>query len=311
VGSRSFDSEVLEFAGRSIVRMRERLARFAPGLATEVDTWTKGLSRTGEARDYFSGGRSILLLLPLFLREACEQAPDVAFEFDLAYSTVCAYYFVRLIDDVVDGDPAARPLLLPLLGFFHAEFQSIYARYFRPESTFWERFQCTWFKMAEATVEQTRLPDLSSDDFIRLSAAKSGGVKIPLAAVCEFYRRPDLIQSWFDFFDAFAAWSQMQDDVFDWSRDYAQGSTTYFLSEARRRKQFDESVCLWILREGIEWGYAQAVSQMRALRSVAAELGSDNLVRFIDYRQMHAAQVWKALCPQLPALARLARVLEG
>jgi hypothetical protein len=211
----------------------------------------------------------------------------------------------------VDGAPAARPLLLPLLGFFHAEFQSAYARYFGPDSIFWESFQCIWFRMAEATVEQTRLPDLSSNDFIRLSAAKSGGVKIPLEAVCQFYSRPDLTQPWCDFFDAFAAWSQMQDDVFDWSRDYAQGSTTYFLSEARRRKQFDESVSSWILREGVEWGYAESVSQMRAVRRAASELGSDNLVRFIDYRQMHVAQVWETLCPQLPALTKLACVLEG
>jgi hypothetical protein len=306
-----FDNEVLELAGHSLVRMGETLARFAPGLAAEADAWTRGLSRSGEARDYFGSGRSILLLLPRFLREACERAPDRAFEFDLAYSTINAYYFVRLIDDVMDRAPAASPALLPLLGFFHAEFQSTYTRYFRPDSAFWESFHCTWFKMAEATVEQTRLPEVSSHDFIRLSTAKSGGVKIPLTAVCEYYGRPDLIQCWCDFFDAFAVWSQMQDDVFDWSHDYGQGSTTYFLSEAKRRKHFDESVSSWVLREGIEWGYAQAANQMRALRTIASEMGSDNLVRFIDHRQMQVEQVWKILLPQLPALARLALVFEG
>ena len=307
----TFDSEVRELAGRAIARMRARLVRFAPGLAVDADDWMKGLSRTGEAHDYFTGGRSILLLLPRFLAEICAPAPDQTFEFDLAYSTISAYYFVRLIDDVVDSAPAARPLLLPLLGFLHAEFQSTYTRYFPPDSNFWDRFQYDWFKMAEAAVEQTRLPEVSSDDFLRLSAAKSGGVKIPLAAVCRFYGRPDLIQGWCDFFDGFAAWSQMQDDVFDWSRDSAQGCTTYFLSEARRRKRLDESVSSWVVREGLEWGYSRTVNQMHAARAVAAQLGSDRLVRFIDYRETQVAQVWKRLSPQLPALAKLALVFGG
>jgi hypothetical protein len=306
-----FDSEVLELAGKSVARMHDRLARFAPRLAAETDTWTRALSPTGEARDYFVGGKSNLLLLPLFLREACQREADRAFELDLAYSTLNAYYFVRLIDDVVDGSPSARSPLLPLLGFFHSEFQSTYVRYFPPDSVFGEFFHCTWVTMAEATVEQTRLLDLSKHDFIRLSAAKSGGVKIPLAAVCERYGRPDLLQRWCTFFDEFAAWGQMLDDVFDWLQDYTQAVPTYFLSEARRRKRHDESVASWILREGIEWGYAHAARQMGTLRNIATELESENLVRYINHRQTEVAQLWETLRPQLPALARLALAFEG
>jgi hypothetical protein len=306
-----FDSEVLELADRAVNRMRGRLSRLAPSLADEADTWTRELSRTGEARDYFCGGRSVLLLLPRFLQEACRKAPEPAFESDLAYSTINAYYFVRLIDDVADGDPAARPHLLPLLGFFHAEFQSTYARYFHSDSAFWERFHYTWVEMAAATVEQTRLSDVSSCDFPRLSAAKAGGVKIPLAAVCEFYGRPDLLERWCAFFDSFAVWSQMVDDVSDWVGDYAQATTTWFLSEAKRRKQCDESASSWILREGMEWGYGHAASQMQALRDSAMELKNENLVRYLDDRQTQVAQLWRTLHSQLPALSRLALALEG
>jgi hypothetical protein len=305
------ESEVLELADGAIERMRNRLSRFAPGLAKEADIWTRELSRTGKARDYFNGGRSILLLLPRFLREVCQRAPDRAFESDLAYSTINAYYFVRLIDDVVDGSPAARPHLLPLLGFLHAEFQSTYARYFQPDNAFWERFHFTWVKMADSIAEQARLSSLTSNDFLRISAGKSSGIRIPLAAVCEFYSRPDLLESWCVFFDAFAIWSQMLDDMLDWVRDYSQASTTWFLSEARRRKRRDEPVSAWILREGIEWGFAHAASQLRALRDIAAELKNENLIRYLDYREAQVAQLWEALHPQLPALARLALVLEG
>ena len=151
----------------------------------------------------------------------------------------------------------------------------------------------------------------SVHDFLRLSAAKSGGVKIPLAAVCQFYGRPDLLQRWCLFFDAFAAWSQLLNDMFDWVGDYAQATTTWFLSEAGRRKGCDESVSLWILREGLEWGYAHAAGQMRELRDMAVGLENENLVRYLDYRQAQVAQLWKELHPQLPALARLALALEG
>jgi hypothetical protein len=306
-----FDDEVLHIAGGAVVRMQERLSRFTPGLAVEVGSWLAELSRTGNARDYFLGGRSVLILLPRFLREACAASPDSAFESDIAYSTISAYYFVRLVDDVVDRAPAARPLLLPMSGVFHAEFQSTFARHFPAESAFWQHFYHFWFKMAEATVEQAGLSYLSLADFLRISAAKSGGAKIPLAAVCEYYGRPDLLQSWCDFFDAYAAWNQMQDDVFDWFSDRVQGSMTYFLSEARRRSQPGESVASWVLREGIEWGYNHAAMQMRELRGSAIKLGSDDLVRLIDNRQMEVARIWTSLRPQLPALAKLACVLEG
>jgi hypothetical protein len=50
---------------------------------------------------------------------------------------------------------------------------------------------------------------------------------------------------------------------------------------------------------------------LRALRDIAAELKNENLIRYLDYREAQVAQLWEALHPQLPALARLALVLEG
>lgn len=305
-----FDEEVLEIAGGAISVLRKRLLLLTPFLAGEVDTWMEGLPRTGAAPHYFLGGRAILLLLPRFLCEVSRSSPDLSFERDLAYSTVSAYYFVRLIDDVIDNSPAARHSLLPLLGFFHAEFQRVYGHYLKPDSVFWDHFHRIWGRMADATVEQGRLTEISVEDFRRLSAARSGGLKIPLAAACEFYQRPDLIPAWCAFFDQFAVWSQMLDDIFDWASDYGQGTASYFLSEARRRKGENDSVSLWILEEGLDWGYEFALSQLRELRLAATGLETERLLRFIDYRQAQVAELWRELHSQSPALARLALAFE-
>jgi len=309
--SRHFDREAAELAVQPLSFLADRLAQVAPGVAADADAWMSELSRTGKACDYFGGGRSILLLLPQFLAETSKAGRDLRFEFDIAYSIINAYYFVRLIDDVVDKQPSARPRLLPLLGFFHAEFHSSYMRYFGPDHSFWNHFYRIWGEMADATIEHTRRASLSTEDFIRLSAARSGGVKIPIAALCEFYRRPDLFGTWCRFFDAFAVWSQLMDDMIDWPGDSARGVATYFLSEAHRRRRGDESVANWILQRGLEWGHELCMSQARDLLLRAEEMMCDRLAQYVDYRQEQARQLWLQLRPQLPALANLAVALDN
>jgi hypothetical protein len=310
LGYRQFDSEASGLAIRPLSLLADRLSQLTPGVAADAGAWISGLSKTGNACEYFSGGRSILLLLPRFLAEASGRPRDLTFELDLAYSSINAYYFVRLIDDVVDHERSACSRLLPLVGFFHAEFQSSYIRYFRPDHSFWDHFHHIWGKMAEATIEQTRRTSLSNEEFIRLSAGRSGGVKIPIAALCEFYCRPDLFGPWCKFFDAFATWSQMLDDMIDWAGDSAQGITTYFLSEADRHRTRDEAVAPWILQQGLEWGHELAITQSRALRILAEELKNDRLVQYIDDRREQVEGLWRQLRPQLPALLNLALALD-
>jgi len=76
---------------------------------------------------------------------------DGQFLEDLCYSTLNGYYFVRLIDNVQDGDgPSDLRQLLPAGGYFHAEFQSPYQRWFPADHPFWRDFQAAWNEQAEA-----------------------------------------------------------------------------------------------------------------------------------------------------------------
>jgi hypothetical protein len=305
-----FDPELEDLAHRAIERLCRGLSRDAPWLAAEAIVWMNSLTRSGRAEDYFLEDRSLLLLLPDQLIQRICAASDDGFRSDLAYSTINAYYFVRLIDNVMDARCAAESRLLPLAGFFHSRFQGAYSRYFPPESGFWGFFESTWARMAEATTQAAGMTEFTADDFARISRAKFGGGKIPVAAACFRYNRPDLLGPWCAFYDLFACWSQTVDDLVDWMNDSSAGTATYFLSEANRRKRHDESAAVWILREGFAWGYAESEMRMRQLQSVAKELRSESLTRYLACREEQMASLWRRLQPQLAPLARLAVVLE-
>lgn len=305
-----FDPELEALAHRAIERLCIGLSRDAPWLGAEAIAWMKNLSRSGRAEDYFLENRALLLLLPDELVKSIGAVSDDGFRSDIAYSTINGYYFVRLIDNVMDAPCAAESRLLPLLGFFHSQFQAAYSRHFAPESGFWEFFEATLARMAEATTQGAGMTEFTAGDFARIASAKFGGGKIPLAAACFRYNRHDLLGPWCAFYDVFAGWSQTVDDLLDWTGDAAAGTATYFLSEANRRKRDDESAAVWILREGLAWGYAESEVRMRQLHNMAKELRSESLTRYLAYREGQLASMWRQLRPQLVSLSRLAVVLE-
>lgn len=306
----SFDPDVEELAHRAIERSCRGLSREAPWLAAEAMAWMNSLTRSGRAEDYFLENRALLLLLPDELVKRIGAASDEGFRSDIAYSTINAYYSVRLIDNVMDARSAAESRLLPLAGFFHGQFQAAYFRHFPAESDFWGFFESTLARMAEATAQCAGMREFTAQDFARIASAKFSGGKIPLAAACFRYNRPDLLAPWCAFYDAFACWSQTVDDLVDWTDDSIAGTATYFLSEANRRKRNDESAAVWILREGFAWGYAESEMRMRQLYSMAKGLRSESLTRYLACREEQLASLWRQLQPQLAPLARLAVVLE-
>ena len=107
---------------------------------------------------------------------------DDAFYDDLTYSTIAGYCYIRLLDDVMDDDPAAVPALLPAAGFFHAEFQRAYTAYFEPRHPFWEWFDTFWFGAAQAAIADAVLRTITLEQFRRISAAKVSPAKIPVIA---------------------------------------------------------------------------------------------------------------------------------
>ena len=244
-----------ERIGTAFARLDERLAH-TPYLRDRIADWLRRLSPTSNPADYFLQVRTLpILSFPGWVQEGLDLRIDPAFQNDLAYSTIAGYCHIRLLDDIVDGDLAGDPSLLPAAGFFHSEFQQAYARWFPPEHPFWGHFTALWFGAAEAAVADTELATITSASFRDISARKVSPAKIPIVATCLHHHRPESFRAWLDACDRLGAIAQMTDDLFDWQDDIEHPErTTYFLSEAERRRDPGEPVAAWVLREGFGWG---------------------------------------------------------
>ncbi len=90
--------------------------------------WMRSLS-TAEPADYFTHPEAFpMLLLPWWMEESISGSADPAFQSEIAYSSVCGYYFVRLLDDLMDGDNPPPAPVLPAMIVLHTEFQQTYGR---------------------------------------------------------------------------------------------------------------------------------------------------------------------------------------
>jgi hypothetical protein len=303
------DSPLSQCVDRAIARL-PYLCPEAPFIADALVEWTTRLSSTGRARDYFDGGRAVMVLLPWWLEKRVRPTPDIAFQELLVESTVSAYYFSRIIDDLMDEDAAEARSLLPLLGILHANFTRAYARLFPPDEPFWSYFDRYWAGTAEAALREKRLRQIAHHEFTEIAGRKTAGVKIPMAAVCCRYNRLDLLDVWCAFYDKLACWQQMLDDTFDWARDLQHGNPTFFLSEGNRQKRPGESVSGWVVRRGFAWGIDQLAASMSDLRVQAEALESPEVVRFIEYRDAEVRECARELTQALPAVATLADVFE-
>jgi hypothetical protein len=305
-----FEPQLLVLTRRAIERLSRNLTCVAPEIAAEVKLWITSLSSTENPEDYFRDARAYILLVPWWAERSARGAPDLIFQSDLIYSSVNAYYFVRLIDDLMDGHAGTDLRMLPVLGFFHSQFQAVHASYFPPESAFWDFFHSTWGAMAQAAMIDASMPEISADDFARFAVVKSAGVKIPIAAVFFHYGREDLLPPWCEFYDGLARWNRMVDDVFDSLLDAQKGTVTYFLTEGKRRKRANESVSAWIIREGFAWACEEAESYAPWLSRIAQALGSSDLIRYVEHRRAEISSCFERMRPGLLELARLAAALE-
>ena len=303
------DRPLSQCVDRAIARL-PRVCRDAPASGEALLGWVARLSPTQRPRDYFDGPRAIMFLLPWWLEKRVRPIPDISFQELLVESSVNAYYFVRMIDNLMDENAREERDLLPLLGMFHANFSRAYSRLFPPDEPFWNHFDRHWSGVAEAAIRERRLRHVSRTEFTEIAARKTSGVKIPLAAVCCRYDRLDLLEPWCAFYDAFASWQQMLDDTFDWMRDLQHGNPSFFLSEGERQKGPGESIAGWVVRRGFAWGIQQAEAMMEDVRRHAERLDSAELVRFLEYRDAEIRGHAGELLRQLSGLAMLVDTFE-
>ncbi len=286
LGAQFYEPELTAIIGRAMRKLSSELASDAPFIADHVSQWLGQKSAASCPTGYFTHLQAVpVILLPWLMEKKINPAPDLDFQFSVICSTISGYYFIRLMDDVMDGDEGTKSTLLPGSALFYMNFETPYGRYFPPGSEFWKFVRRTWLSWAEVTIRDAAFDSLDRQDFLQVAGCKCCPGKIPMAAVCMRYGRDSLLPDWCEFYDSFSRWHQFRNDLFDWYRDLKSRNATYFLSEARRRKREGESVTGWFLREGFRWGMAELEQGLVELKRLAARLASRQLEEYVAARE--------------------------
>jgi hypothetical protein len=293
-------------------RIRSGLETRTPRTAEAVLAWMKTLWPGAELEDYWTHPEAYpMLLAPWWLEEKLSGKAIPALQPELIYSSINMYCYIRLIDNVMDGDVATDLNLLPVLGVFHVEFERVYRNLFGPEHPFWESFTNLWFHSAEVTMLDASMNQLDLTQFVETAGQKTCAAKIPVAAVAFRYGGADLAPRWFHFLDRFGCWSQMLNDTFDWLSDSFHHRGTFFLSEAARRKRQDESLLEWVLREGLEWGMDILETWLAELKMLATDLECPALLDYLGHRTEILAQRRSVLVQGMQNMAKVRSALDG
>jgi hypothetical protein len=304
-----YDSQLSSLITAAVSRLQTNMAQAAPVMAQHVTRWMQYLAGGRPPENYFKHPQAFpSLLLPWWLEMSLVGKHDAQFQADMAYSTINGYYTIRLIDNLMDSHATVELKLLPALNFFQTQFQAAYQPYFVAEHPFWDFFQTTWFHSAEVTLRDALLTDLDATQFEQVAAQKTCAAKIPLIAVCYHYDRPDMMAAWSRWVDLFGCWHQFLNDCFGWHRDYVSQTPTYFLAEAERQRQPDEPVAGWVARQGFAWALETARQWMSTLQVLAQELGSPEMLSYLETREAMLQQQATEVATGLTALSKIATI---
>ncbi len=307
-----YDPDLRNLVEQAVTRLQRCIERQAPLMAPHLQPWLAQLAGTGRPVDYFTHPAAFpALLLPWWVEQAAGARPDLALQADLVYSTINGYYYIRLIDNLVDGNATVELGLLPALGLFHSRFQAAYQAHFAAAHPFWPFFHRTWLHSAAVTLADAHLVDIDEAHFKQISAQKTCAAKIPLAAACYRHNRPGLIEPWAGWVDLFGCWHQLLNDLFDWQRDYRRQTPTYFLAEAERQRRPGEPVAAWVVRSGFGWASEKLQTWMAQLKQQAALLGSRELAAYLDKREAMFLAQQEQVRAGLRSLAHLWGVVQN
>lgn len=290
----------------TVAQIQADLAEAMPAVAPRLHSWMRQLARSEQPADYFRQPIGFpLLQLPWWLATSLGVTAEKFLD-DVVYSTLNGYYYIRLLDNVMDGHGSSDVALLPAASFFHTRFQTPYQTHFPAQHPFWQKFQHTWFRAAEITIQDAGLASITLEQFKEISGHKVSAIHIPLAAICWHAYQPQALAPWLAFANKLSTWHQFWNDVFDWSKDLRFNTTTYFLSEAERRKTENETITAWVAREGFAWGTHVLNDWLLELKQWARPLNSSALLGYLDFRQRLLAEQALQLQADLQQLARLA-----
>lgn len=309
---RSENGVLTSLIAEAVHRVPFELQRWAPSMAEPVSAWIQGLSPGAAPEAYFlQPDRFPFLHMPWWMETTLREEADPEFQSDLIYSSVNGYYFIRLVDNLMDGHDTVERSILPAAAFFHTQFHLGYQRYFPWGHPFWRTFGETWLDAHGAALHDAGLRVIRRGDFLAWSARKTGAAKIPLAAVGFRCGLPEAIPPWFEFCDVLGRCEQMTDDLFDWYADQGGSRASYFLSEARLRKRPAEPVAGWVAREGFAWGVESIQEWLVDLRSLATRLGSPEAERHVAERSQRLDGRHRDMAEGLDALGKVAGIFES
>ena len=305
-----YDPKLIRIIGSADRRIKSDLRRTAPFMAEKTESWMRHCYGEVALSDYFSHPEAYpMFLLPWLLEETIVPDHDLEFQSNVVYSTLNGFHYIRLIDNLMDGDVTSELELLPVLAYFHSNFQSPYQRYFEFGHPFWSTFASVWLETAEVTCRDGDCQQIGRDDFVQVSAKKTGATKIPVAGVCYKHSREDLLPLWSQFIDTFGCWNQMQNDLFDWRTDLSKNVATYFTSEAKRRKRAEEAEAEWVMREGFDWGINELAAWSSEMRTLGRELQTKLLIAYLDNREAVIAERSVAVAEGFAEWSKLVAVL--
>jgi len=252
-----------------------------------------------------------LFLFPLWVERSLSPTRDMALQYEIAYATITLFFYVRILDDAMDGhveSGALLPLLTSLFAYFNRTLQNLFPH----NDPFWTYFYKVIDLSTEGMVADFSAASLTSEDFLQLAGQKSYCVVIPIAAVLCKYKRCDQFEHWSELWHAFSAWNQMRDDLRDWYLDSKNGLCTYLLSQAQRLKREDESVEQWMIRDGYRWSIGVLNQFAERSRELTAELNVPEMEEELELQYDRLNQHLEHLCDTFSRIDHdLGRILNG
>jgi hypothetical protein len=299
-------STIKDLTRDAVSRLVAEMKVPTPFMAQQADAWIKGLAKTENPADYFHHPLAFpMLLFPMWVEKSIQQTPNVKFQGDLVYSSINGYYFIRMIDNVMDEHSELEIKLLPMVGFFYAQFYSVYQRYFPIDHPFWEYFAVWNAQSSALAIEDTLNVDIDLENFRKIAGKKVVGAKIPLVAVLHRYDRLDLLEKWDIFYDRLSCWHQMFNDMLTWNKDLTHNTASYFLSEGNRQKKSEQSIIGWLVSDGLNWGFETLMEWFRELMSLAETLDSPDVIAYLNFRKQLLEDQSKEMRRTLDKLALL------
>jgi hypothetical protein len=297
------DAGVAEAVRLQWEALSDDLHRMGPTLAAALESWAPRVMGDPPWSAFTRLESYPLVHLPIWAAPSLPGPPLG----HITRSTIAGYLYVRLTDNALDADTEEDEIeLLPLAAYLHTEFQHAYLHLFGVDSAFWNLFRTAWTRANEAALadRQDTHPDL--DRFESVTARKTMGAIIPVAAALQVCGQESELSHWQDFVTSFGRFHQLENDLFGWRKDLRHGSPNLLLGEAERS---GNSPHTWFLDAGFAWAADLLMGYADRVVADASALASPALIAYLQIRFEALRSNLDGLKVGIVETARLARLL--